>query len=480
MCVVNHSFRALAPVFSATAAALLLAACGASDDDSAEAPDQAETQSSTTDGTDAQQSEAGDGEAPAHSAEFDDSPLGQMNAEVFDLINASEPTEASDWDDHLDEALSALMPAEELAGVINQQVQPAGPWGLEAFTPVSEFASVSVITSAEERWSMELSIDEDTELINGLNFSPLPGAEDSVESFDEITERLDALPVETTMLVVEDDQTLYERAADQVMPLSSTAKLYVLYALAEAIGSGDASWEDTLVVTDELRSLPTGQLQEEEAGYEVSVADAAALMISISDNTATDMIIDYLGRDAVEEAVAEAGHHDPALLRPYLMTGDVFHLRWADPDLGEQFLNADEEGRTEIVESLAEETLDLDPADMSAESAAGQELEWFGTAEDVLVVHQVLVEAGEEHPEITEILTANPALMTEPEDPWWDEVAYKGGSMLEALSGSWTVSDAEGRERTVVVLIHGEDPAEVQSLLGPIFGMAQDAFTLDD
>lgn len=403
-----------------------------------------------------------------------------MNAYVMDMINGSEPTDASDWEDHLDESFTAEMALEEFAVFFNQQVQSGAPWTLEDFTPANAQASVSIINSEAGRFSMELSISPETELINGLVFNPLPEAEDAVDSFDELAGELDELPVDVTMMVVEDGQTIYERGAQQLMPLSSTSKLYVLYALAQAVEAGEADWEDTLTVTDELRSLPSGQLQDEEAGYEIGVADTALKMVSISDNTATDMIIDYLGREAVEEAVRATGHHDPSLLAPYLSSGDLFQLRWADPDLGEQYLNADGHGRGEILESLEEEALELDPVELTPNPDDEQPLEWYATAEDIVKLHQALSQAREDMPELTEILTTNPGLVIEPEDPWWDEVAYKGGSLLGSVSGSWTLSDPGGRERTVVVLVHGEHPAEVQSLLGPIFGLAQDAFTLDE
>lgn len=480
---VDHSSAGgLTPVLSAVTVAVVLTACGTSEPESSEtteAPAQEQAQSPATSDVETEDPEAGDGIVDG-SAEFGDSALGQMNAHVFELINASEPTDASDWEDQLDETFTAEISAEEFAEFINQQVQPSAPWNLEEFVPDSEHASLSIISSPAGRLGMELSLDPDTERINSILFNPMPEAGESVESFDELTDELDELPVEVSMLVVEGDEVIYEQEPERVMPVSSTAKLYVFYGLVQAIEAGEADWEDTLVVTDELRSLPSGQLQEEEAGYEVSVADAAREMIAISDNTATDMIIDYLGRESVEEAVAEAGHHDPSLLSPYLSTGDLFQLRWGDPELGEQYLEADDDRRREILEDLSDATLELDPAELTQEAASEPGLEWYATAEDVVAVHRALSEARDDHPELTEILTTNPGLVTEPEDPWWEESAYKGGNAVEALSGSWTLSDNQGRERTVVVLVHGEDSTEVQPLMGPIFGLAQDAFSLED
>ena len=43
-------------------------------------------------------------------------------------------------------------------------------------------------------------------------------------------------------------------------------------------------------------------------------------MIAISDNTATDHLIDLVGRDRVEAALTVFGHSDPAMTVPFLTT----------------------------------------------------------------------------------------------------------------------------------------------------------------
>jgi beta-lactamase class A len=50
-----------------------------------------------------------------------------------------------------------------------------------------------------------------------------------------------------------------------------------------------------LTVTAQLKSLPSGVLQYESDGTQISVLDAATKMISISDNAATDMLINLVG-----------------------------------------------------------------------------------------------------------------------------------------------------------------------------------------
>src|SRR5690606_27330832 len=93
-------------------------------------------------------------------------------------------------------------------------------------------------------------------------------------------------------------------------PTASVFKMYVLYAVAQAIEAGTLTWSEQLEITDDVRSLPSGELQNEPAGTLVTVREAAEKMIAISDNTATDMLIKRLGREQVEAAVAAAGHQN--------------------------------------------------------------------------------------------------------------------------------------------------------------------------
>ena len=66
-------------------------------------------------------------------------------------------------------------------------------------------------------------------------------------------------------------------------------------------------------------------------------------MISVSDNTATDMLINLVGRSAVEAALTATGMASPALDRPFLTTREIFILKldqW--PALAKRYIAADE------------------------------------------------------------------------------------------------------------------------------------------
>src|SRR5690606_31011699 len=104
-------------------------------------------------------------------------------------------------------------------------------------------------------------------------------------------------------------------------PIGSQFKLWVLGALARQIADGTVAWDQTLTVEADDQSMGNaeGSLQVVAPGTEVTVEEAATLMISISDNTATDLLVDLVGRDAVEEQMRE-WVADPAPNEPFLTT----------------------------------------------------------------------------------------------------------------------------------------------------------------
>jgi beta-lactamase class A len=79
---------------------------------------------------------------------------------------------------------------------------------------------------------------------------------------------------------------------------ASMIKLPVLVSLLAAIDSGEVKKEKLLTLREDLIAGGSGNLQWRPKGAKVSVDEAAQLMIIISDNTATNLLIDHLGGKA--------------------------------------------------------------------------------------------------------------------------------------------------------------------------------------
>ncbi|RJN32009.1 serine hydrolase [Nesterenkonia natronophila] len=298
------------------------------------------------------------------------------------------------------------------------------------------------------------------------------------EGFVEISERLSELPGHVEALVVEDGEVLLQSGQGEPAPLASVSKIYVLAALVEAIETGDVDWLDAMELTDELRSLPSGTLQDQPEGYTTTVYDVAHRMISLSDNTGTDMLMALLGRDAVEEAVIESGHHDPQLLQPFLSTRELFQLRWGVPELGENWEDLELADRQDVLEEVSEEDLEITSEDTSRHDR-DEVIDWYATAEDVAEVTQALAAQAQDHAEVGEILTANPGLVELVQDEWWESLSFKGGGLPGVVTGTWHAQAEDGTGRTVVLLLNTDDTEDMPEHRDELFSLALDALIAD-
>ncbi|MFB2771535.1 serine hydrolase [Pelatocladus sp. BLCC-F211] len=85
---------------------------------------------------------------------------------------------------------------------------------------------------------------------------------------------------------------------EKVFPAASTIKFPILVALFQEVDAGRVKLNETLVMRRDLMTGGSGILQYKRPGTKLSVLETATKMITISDNTATNMIIDRLGGKA--------------------------------------------------------------------------------------------------------------------------------------------------------------------------------------
>ncbi len=257
---------------------------------------------------------------------------------------------------------------------------------------------------------------------------------------------------------------LLERGGDTVAPTGSTFKLWVLAALARAVEAGDASWDETMAVERAYRSSPDGEVYPLEDGTEVTLRRLAELMISISDNTATDHLIARLGRDSIEVTIADLGISTVDRNIPFLTTAELFALKFVDAGLAERYLAIEgADARRAFLDDVVQATPlpwiddpDWTPSAPLTTPVLVDELEWFATPLDICTTFHDLdrLAATPGLEPVGEILAINPGLPI-PEDDW-STIRFKGGSEPGvAMLAYWL--EAPTGERRVVVLGLSDD-----------------------
>ena len=229
----------------------------------------------------------------------------------------------------------------------------------------------------------------------------------------------------------------------QSLPLASIFKLYVLYAVSTAVKAGTVSWDDMLTITGRAKAVGSSGLDKLPPGALVTVRTAAEKMIATSDNMATDLLIDRLGTKAVERALVEAGHHDPASMTPFPTMHELFSVGWGQPDLRQQWKEASPQGRAQLLQLTNSRPYQPDP-NRTHTPASSYGAEWYGSAEDICRVHAGLQTGavGAAAP-VTQIMAAIPGIDLDPAR--WPYVGAKAGNLPGDLTFSWYVVDRSGQ-----------------------------------
>ena len=106
-----------------------------------------------------------------------------------------------------------------------------------------------------------------------------------------------------------------EYHGDRKVKTASVIKLPILLHLALSVAEGRYDWNDSLILTDAEKVGGAGVLPGMTAGLRLPLRDLAYLMTVISDNTATNMLIEFLGVAPVNERMQRFGLRETRLLR---------------------------------------------------------------------------------------------------------------------------------------------------------------------
>src|SRR5690349_9301128 len=112
-----------------------------------------------------------------------------------------------------------------------------------------------------------------------------------------------------------DTSETYSLNGDERVRTASTIKIAVMIEAFARVAEGKAKWTDELVLTKAARYAGSGILPEMSDGLRLSFQDSVRLMMLLSDNTATNMVLDYLGTDSVNERMNSLGFKSTRLMR---------------------------------------------------------------------------------------------------------------------------------------------------------------------
>lgn len=407
--------------------------------------------------------------APTSSVSADllipDNPAGAQLSWALEQVNSgSRGTSEETIAEHFSDDYLAVVTPAQLIGYFRDYLAPASPMQVMRFEGgATALRSNAILSGPLGYWRVELGVTQDEpHKIDTLWFEPVwttttpPVAP---RDWSDLKRDFQAIAPNVSVTIGEIENgacvPVARVAPEQVLPIASSFKLYVLGELARQVSAGQASWDELLPIDAAYISQPNGDMRDLPVGSSYPLSYFAEQMISISDNTATDHLIARLGREQVESSFARMGQHDPTVNVPLMLTREWFAMRMRFTDdqlLG--YANANDTERRDILQHEADPVAaTLLETDLWPGQAWAPEIEWFASSADLCRALAWLQQESEQpgmHP-VLDALSLQPEIVFDPQV--WAYVGFKGGYETGVLSENFLLQRFDGRWFAISAII---------------------------
>ena len=265
---------------------------------------------------------------------------------------------------------------------------------------------------------------------------------------------------------------------------ASIFKLWILGGLGRAIAQGAVSSNDLVPMVASEIALG-GTINSEPLNTPFSVRDLARLMIGISDNTATDLLHELLGRMLLNQVVMDYGVSQPDLMTPLLGISEQFHLFFSfNLSTALSYVNGTQAFKNQFLQN---NIVPLGPNNGGSFSNSSllTDGSWRASATDVCRAFGQMLRLPQGSEAIMTVDAAAGAGVAQPEvRNKWQRVWYKGGSLasgtnnFHVLTHAWMLQNA-GKDPYVVVAMSNSangniDQFNVQSVTGRLLQLVYD------
>ena len=362
---------------------------------------------------------------------------------------------AGDYEATFAPAFRAAAPRARFDAIATQLAQALGrPTGIEAIEPSGPWTAQIRIAYERGTLKADLTLDPGGDhRITGLLTRGVEPRGPVAQTLDAVVEQLAAQPGTSVFALsrLGDGSPQPSKARNSSTPIAigSAFKLVILAELVRSIEAGERKWSD--VVTLDGSALPGGGYAQRPKGTQIALKELAERMISVSDNSATDILLFHLGRARVEAMLPVIGFTDGGARNvPFLSALELFKLKGVDGGaLGTRYLALDAKGRRALLDGTVRETpIAAIPRDLfqNGKPLRIAELEWFASPNDLIRAMDWLRRHmdGPAGVELRAVLSKNPGIPDATK--YWRYVGYKGGSepgvltmafLLQAKDGNW-------------------------------------------
>ncbi|MEO8802788.1 MAG: serine hydrolase [Rudaea sp.] len=276
--------------------------------------------------------------------------------------------------------------------------------------------------------------------------------------------------------------TVVESNSTALRATGSQFKLWVMGAVARAVANNTITTGQMVPMVASKLAL-AGTINSEPVNTPFPISDLAALMIGISDNTATDLLHGLVGRTLIDQVVNDYGVAQPLVLTPLLDISEQFSLYYSfDLPTAMSYVNGTEVFQQNFLQTQIAPLLPVTGGAYANTSilTAGT---WRATPMDICAAFAHLRRLPQGSDAMDLVNHAMGSATAQPDvRNYWDRVWYKGGSLssgagYNVLTHAWMLENT-GQDPYVVVAMSnsdagGIDPYRVQSITGRILELVR-------
>ena len=236
-----------------------------------------------------------------------------------------------------------------------------------------------------------------------------------------------------------------------------------------------------MTVTDAVKSVGNSppSLQYAASGTKVSVEETATKMISISDNTAADMLIGLLGRDRVEAQVRQWAANASAN-EPFLTTREMILLHYV-AGLGDRYLATPRHEREAFLAVVGRPAPDQRHRAPATRWTLAMSNRSSGSPPPMTSAARSPACSGcRRNPRLSPLSTILSLQVAgiglEPSA--WPTVWFKGGSESGVLTLGWLATNRHGKTFVVEAMVTNPDAALSANSITDLVALANTAFGL--
>ena len=368
------------------------------------------------------------------------SPKSELRTEVAALISV---WTLEKWpQDLFSENFKKAVPEDKVRDIVNRIKATSGNFlRAEAQPSGSTFAYWSKLEKARVPTRITLNAEGS---IDGLLFGPPESLNFSV---DDLVKQLQEFRGDAHLWLSKNGEEIKAFNKEKPLAVGSSFKLALLDLLKEQVDQGGLKWPQNTQIRASDRSAPSGFLHTWPAGSVLSLDSLAKLMISQSDNTATDVLLRVLGTGELEERWPRN--------QPFFSTRNLFQLK-SKSAASQEKLKALRAAKTAAEKRAVLATLrdfPIPPIGEYLQDETTSSLEWFFTPQELCSLLEKV------HTLDVFQINAGPA-----ESQGWKSVAYKGGSEPGVLNLSTRVQSSQGTSFCLSVTWNSAGPLDQSSL----------------